>query len=308
MRDKRVKLIFFSIGGSEVRDFDISWQKILLFSTMLVIFLIILVGAVIGLFSNFYQNSRITSLQKTNQILKNQLGEMRERIDAVTEQIEKIEFLDDQQRLIAGLDIIDKDMRNAGRGGPSLATFVGDFSTLPDHTRDELTNIRIQVDQLEKRVQLAKESQQQIIETLEQNREWFEHLPTINPVRNGRITDTYGYRIDPFIEKPKMHTGLDIAAPVNTPVYAAAAGYVESVHHSYTPNANYGKYVTIDHGFGKKTLYGHLSKIFVRPGQRVNRWDIIGAVGETGRATGPHLHYEVRINDEPVDPAKFFFE
>ncbi|MDZ7330367.1 MAG: M23 family metallopeptidase [candidate division KSB1 bacterium] len=308
MRDKRVKLVFFSLRGSEVRDFSISWQKILLFSVMLVIFLIILVGAVVGLISNFYQNSRITTLQKTNQILKNQLGEMRERIDAVAAQIEKIEHFDDEQRLIAGLDIIAKDMRNAGRGGPSLASFVGDFSVLPDHTRDELTNIRIQVDQLEKRVELAKESQQEIAEIFKQKKEWVEHLPTINPVRNGRITDTFGYRIDPFIEKPKMHTGLDIAAPVNTPVYAAAAGYVESVHHSYSPNASYGKYVVIDHGFGKKTVYGHLSKIFVKPGQQVKRWDIIGAVGETGRATGPHLHYEVRINDDPVDPAKYFFE
>ncbi len=308
MRDKRVKLIFFSMRGSEVRDFNISWQKILLFSTMLVIFLIILVGAVVGLFSNFYQNSRITTLQKTNQILKSQLGEMRERIDAVTAQIEKIEFFDDEQRLIAGLDIIDKDMRSAGRGGPSLATFVPDMNLLPDNTRDQLTSIKIQVDQLEKRVQLAKESQQEILEKLEQKSEWFKHLPTINPVRNGRITDTFGNRIDPFIERPKMHTGLDIAAPVNTPVYAAAAGYVESVHHSYAPNASYGKYVVIDHGFGKKTLYAHLSKIFVKPGQQVKRWDIIGAVGETGRATGPHLHYEVRINDDPVDPAKYFFE
>ncbi len=307
MRDKRVKLIYFSLRGSEVKDFDISWQKVLLFATMLAIVLIILVGTVVGLFTNFYQNSRITTLRKTNQILKNQLGEMREKIDLVTAQIEKIELFDDEQRLIAGLDNIDKDMRNAGRGGPSLA-FTSEINALPRDTRNELTGIKIQVDQLDKRIQLAQDSQKEIGEVLEVKQERLQHLPTINPVRNGRITDTFGNRIDPFIEKPKQHTGIDIAARIGTPVYAAAQGYIEEVHHSYSPNLNYGKYIIINHEYGKRTLYGHLSQIFVKPGQQVNRWDIIGAVGETGRATGPHLHYEVRENDTPVDPLKYFFE
>ena len=307
MRDKRVKLLYFSLRGSEVRDFDISWQKVLLFATMLAIILIILVGAVVGLFTNFYQNSRITTLQKTNQILKNQLGEMRERIDLVTAQIEKIELFDDEQRLIAGLDNIDKDMRNAGRGGPYLA-FTSEINALPRDTRNELTNIKIQVDQLDKRIQLAQDSQKEIGEVLEVKQERLQHLPTINPVRNGRITDTFGNRIDPFIEKPKQHTGVDIAAHVGTPVYATAQGYVEEVHYSYSPNLNYGKYIIINHEYGKQTYYAHLSKIFVKPGQQVNRWDIIGAVGETGRATGPHLHYEVREDDTPVNPLNYFFE
>lgn len=307
MRDKRIKLIYFSLRGSEVRDFDVSWQKILLFATMLAIILVILVGAVVGLFTNFYQNSKITTLQKTNLILKNQLGEMREKINQVTEQMEKIELYDDEQRLIAGLSDIHKDMRKAGRGGPYYA-FTSEANALPRETREELTNIKVHVDQLDKRIQMALDSEKEIAEVLEVKHERLQRLPTINPVRNGRITDTFGNRIDPFTEKPKQHTGIDIAAPTNTPIYATAQGYVESVHHSYSPNRNYGKYIVINHSYGKQTLYAHLSKIFVKTGQQVNRWDIIGAVGETGRATGPHLHYEVREEEKPVDPLRYFFE
>ncbi|UCE06216.1 MAG: peptidoglycan DD-metalloendopeptidase family protein [bacterium] len=307
MREKRIKLIFFSLRGSEVRDFDLSWQKILLFSTMLVIILIILVGAVVGLLTNFYQNSRITTLQKTNQILKNQLGEMRRTIDKVTADMQKIETYDDDQRLIAGLDKIDKDMRHAGRGGPSYE-FANEANALTRETRDEITNIKIRVDQLERRIQLALESQNEINQVLEKKQEKLQHLPTINPVRKGRITDKFGNRIDPFVERPKQHTGIDIAAPAGTPIRATAHGVVEIVHQRYSPNRNYGKYIVINHGFGKETLYAHLSKIFVKPGQRIERWDIVGEVGETGRATGPHLHYEVRENGIPVDPLKYFFE
>jgi len=307
MRDKRIKLIFFSLRGSEVRDFDLSWQKILLFSTMIAIMLIILVGAVVGLFTNFYQNTRITTLQKTNQILKNQLGEMRQKIDKVTAQMDKIEVYDDDQRLIAGLDKIDKDMRNAGRGGPYYE-FTSEANALPRESRDEITDIKVRVDQLERRIQIALESQNDISQVFEKKQERLQHLPTINPVRRGRITDKFGNRIDPFIERPKQHTGIDIAAPTGTPIRATAHGVVEVVHHRYSPNRNYGKYIVINHSFGKQTLYAHLSKIYVKPGQQIKRWEIIGAVGETGRATGPHLHYEVRENEIPVDPLKYFFE
>jgi murein DD-endopeptidase MepM/ murein hydrolase activator NlpD len=306
MRDKRIKLVFFSFRGSEVRDFDISWQKIIAFLTMFAIILVILVVAFVGLFTSFYNNSKLSTLQQTNQILNNQLGQMREKIDAVSAHIGLIEVFDNDQRVIAGLDEIDKDMRMVGRGGPYF-DFTSQTNALPRETRNKLTDIKVRVDQLERRIELAQKSQSDIETIFTQKSDKLLHLPTINPVRRGRITDRFGNRIDPFIERPKQHTGIDIAAPIGTPVYAAAHGYVESVHHSYNRN-NYGKYVVIDHGYGKQTYYAHLSKIFVKPGQQVKRWDIIGAVGQTGRATGPHLHYEVREDNTPVNPINYFFE
>jgi len=307
MRDKRIKLIFFSLKGSEVKDIDLGWQKVIFYSSMLVTILIILVGAVIGLFTNFYQNTTITSLQKTNQILKTQLGEMRNSIDRVTAQIEKIEDYDNDQRLITGLDKIDKDMRNVGRGGPYYAAAIGE-NLLPRETRTDISEIKIRIEQLERRVQLAYDSQQEINRVLEEKEESIKHLPSIKPVEGGRITDKFGNRIDPFIEKPRLHTGIDIAAPPGTDVFASAHGVVEIVNHRFSPNRDYGKYIIINHGNKRQTVYAHLSKIYVKPGQKIKRWEVIGAVGETGRATGPHLHYEVRENETPVDPIKYFFE
>lgn len=307
MRDKRVKLVFFSLRGSEVKDFDLGWKKVLLFLSMLGVILIILSVSLIVLFSNFYRNSRFTSLQQTNQILKTQLGEMRKTVTKVTDQIEKLEAYDNEQRLISGLNKIDNDMRNAGRGGPYRA-FISEANILPRETHDELSEIKGRIDQLEGRINLVLDSQNEINQSLEARIERFKHLPTINPVDQGRITDYFGNRIDPFIERPRLHTGIDIAAPPGTDVYAAADGVVELVNHSYSPNRDYGKYIIINHDFGKQTLYAHLSQINIKVGQKVKRWDIIGLVGETGRATGPHLHYEVRENETPVNPISYLFE
>ena len=105
-----------------------------------------------------------------------------------------------------------------------------------------------------------------------------------------------------------MLEGIDIAAQVGTPVYASAAGVVSFVKYNYRPNKGYGREVVIDHGNGIKTRYAHLSEISVRVGQKVNRWDAIGRVGKTGRATGPHLHYEVIVESRHIDPIRYILE
>ncbi len=101
-----------------------------------------------------------------------------------------------------------------------------------------------------------------------------------------------------------MHAGLDVAASPGSPVYAPADGVVSFVGY----DEGYGKLISIDHGYGVNTRFGHNSQIYVQVGQRVSRWDVIGAVGSTGRSTGPHLHYEVRINGTAVNPANFILD
>ncbi|MBI4166050.1 MAG: M23 family metallopeptidase [Acidobacteria bacterium] len=126
-------------------------------------------------------------------------------------------------------------------------------------------------------------------------------MPSIWPVR-GHVTGGFGERMDPLNgEEGAFHSGMDIAAPAGTPVEAPADGIV----FSSGPDSGYGNAVLIDHGFGITTKYGHLSRVDVVIGQEVKRGQIIGAVGETGRTTGPHLHYEVHIHETPVNPAKY---
>ena len=164
------------------------------------------------------------------------------------------------------------------------------------------------IDQLKRKIQILGESREKVDETMRTKQEEIKHLPTIRPVRIGKITAQFGTRIDPFTERRAMHYGIDIGAPVGTPVYAAAEGIVTRIERNYKKNKGYGRLVVIDHGDGHKTKYGHLSKINVKLGQKVKRWEVIGEVGETGRATGPHLHYEVVAFGKRVNPIIYFFE
>lgn len=132
-------------------------------------------------------------------------------------------------------------------------------------------------------------------------------IPAIQPVSNkelNRIASGFGSRIDPVYKVSKFHAGLDFAAPVGTPIYATADGRVKSASRD---EGGFGNHVIINHGYGYETLYGHMVKIKARAGQSVKRGEIIGWVGNTGKSTGPHCHYEVHKNNNPVDPVYFFY-
>jgi murein DD-endopeptidase MepM/ murein hydrolase activator NlpD len=131
--------------------------------------------------------------------------------------------------------------------------------------------------------------------------------PAIQPVSNKdlkRIASGFGYRIDPVYKTTKFHAGLDFAAPQGTPIYATANGTVETAGNT---GNGYGNHVVINNGYGYSTLFGHMFRIKVKHGQKVKRGEIIGWVGNTGKSTGPHCHYEVHRNGEPVDPVYYFY-
>ena len=127
-------------------------------------------------------------------------------------------------------------------------------------------------------------------------------IPSLEPVKGTRFTSGYGVRSDPFKGRAAMHAGLDLAGPIGTPIYATADGTIGRAEWN---NGGYGNLVEIDHGRGIQTRYGHLSKFVVSAGQHVKRGDLIALMGSTGRSTGSHLHYEVRIDGKPVNPIPF---
>ncbi len=126
-------------------------------------------------------------------------------------------------------------------------------------------------------------------------------LPFGRPIKGGWISSGYGSRKDPFTGELRMHTGLDLSNSLNAPVFATAEGSVIFAEW----DGDYGKTIKIDHGFGFITYYAHLNKLSVKEGARVKRYDMIGLLGNTGRSTGPHLHYEIRIEGRPVNPWYF---
>ena len=126
-------------------------------------------------------------------------------------------------------------------------------------------------------------------------------IPSVQPVQSLRFTSNFGIRSDPFLGTARMHAGVDIPGPVGTPVYATADGTVDRAERA----GGYGNLLELDHGKGIQTRYGHLSKILVAPGAHVTRGQLVALMGSTGRSTGPHLHYEVRIDGHAVNPVPF---
>ena len=162
-----------------------------------------------------------------------------------------------------------------------------------DHELSQLrTDALIEERRLDDLVKAAKEKIARLAAT-----------PSVRPV-DGWVTSGFGPRLSPFTNQLAMHDGLDIGAPARTPVRAPAGGRVASVGY----DERMGNNITIDHGYGVQTHYGHLAKSFVKGGQKLKRGDIIGLVGSTGLSTGPHLHYMVKINDKSVDPERYILD
>jgi murein DD-endopeptidase MepM/ murein hydrolase activator NlpD len=159
------------------------------------------------------------------------------------------------------------------------------------------------IDWLKKEAASQEQILQELSEAAEKKSSRWAATPSIWPVK-GWITSGFGPRISPFTEKPTWHDGLDIGAAANAPVQAPAQGRVTSV--GFDPKL--GHMVKLDHGFGIETLYGHLAKPLVKEGQRVKRGDVVGLVGSSGLATGPHLHYMVKVNGQALDPNKYILD
>lgn len=164
--------------------------------------------------------------------------------------------------------------------------------------------------QLNKLILLAAYQQKSYndIEAMVKNKEkLLSAIPAIQPVSNRdltRIASGFGTRIDPVYKVPKFHAGLDFTAPIGTPIYATSEGTVSEAGFNA---GGYGNRVMINHGYGYETLYGHMARIKVRVGQKVSRGEVIGWVGNTGKSTGPHCHYEVHKDGTPVDPVYYFY-
>lgn len=170
-----------------------------------------------------------------------------------------------------------------------------------------VSSIFASLNTLGNRVAAQKKSYEEIANLMKNKEALLAATPAIQPVSNkdlGRIASGFGYRIDPIYKTIKLHAGLDFTGPSGAPIYATADGTVKTASFS---TSGYGNHVIINHGYGYETLYGHMSKIKSRNGQRVKRGEVIGYIGSTGKSTGPHLHYEVRKNGQKIDPVYFFY-
>jgi len=172
---------------------------------------------------------------------------------------------------------------------------------------DLINSIVNSMNNLSSRIKSQQASFQEINHLVNNKEKLLAATPAIQPVSNKdlkRIASGFGYRIDPIYKTVKLHPGLDFTSPAGTPIYATANGTVETAGNT---GNGYGNHVVINHGFGYKTLYGHMYRIKTRSGQKVVRGEVIGWVGSSGKSTGPHCHYEVIKNGNKIDPIYFFY-
>lgn len=215
----------------------------------------------------------------------------------------EVEERDDNiYRLYFEANPIPEEQRLAGFGG------VNRYRDLEGYENSDIiieTSKRLDI--LTKQVVVQSRSLDEIVKLAKDKEELLTSVPAIMPVRREdltRMASGYGWRTDPFTKVRKFHSGMDFSAPSGTPVYSPGDGVVTRADNRVS---GYGNHIRIDHGFGYTTLFGHLHKYNVRRGQEVKRGDLIGFVGNTGRSTGPHLHYEIIKDDQRIDPINFYY-
>lgn len=205
-------------------------------------------------------------------------------------------------RTIFEAEPIPASVRKAGFGG------VDRYKELAGFENSQLVIGTTQkLDMLAKQLYIQSKSFDEVVKLAQGKEKMLASIPAIQPISNKALRHApggFGWRTHPIYKTSEFHAGMDFACPMNTPIYATGDGVVERADNMAT---GYGNHVVLNHGFGYKTLYGHMSKMAVHPGQKVKRGQVIGYVGSTGLSTAPHVHYEVIKNGDRVNPINFFF-
>lgn len=241
-------------------------------------------------------------LQHSNELLSNQLTGIQGRVAGLETDLGSLADRDAELRVLAGLDVIDREVLEVGIGGPGSPTLEENpLYEVDPLAASQTFAVSYDLNALERRSRLLRESIMEAGDSLAAHRDLLEATPSILPAAGYLSSGFSSARLHPIHNEELPHEGVDIAAPRGTPILAAAKGRVTEAGRE----SGYGLTVEIDHGYGYSTLYGHASQVLVRPGQQVERGDVIGLVGSTGLSTGPHLHYEVRVAGRAVDPMNY---
>jgi murein DD-endopeptidase MepM/ murein hydrolase activator NlpD len=241
----------------------------------------------------------LNQLRQQTQEQKSKIHFFASKIEDLEKQLSKLKDFDKRIRIIANLEKGQETTPFMGMGGPS-ASDIREKLRAEKNEMGLAQQMRTDIERLELEATSQEESLSELEKLLQSKKDMLAHTPSVWPV-HGWVTSGFGFRTNPFTGLTQMHEGLDIANRIGTPVIAPADGIVSDTGKDST----YGNVVVISHGFGINSRFNHLSKILVRPGQRVKRGDKIAEVGTTGKSTGPHLHYEVRVNGIPVNPGRY---
>jgi len=241
-------------------------------------------------------------LRIENSRLVAQYNVLSRRLDQALGVMKDIQQRDDNlYRVVLQADPIADAVRKAGYGGTNRYEELMDMAN-----SDLVVNTTQKMDMLDRQLYIQSQSFDEVVALCKEHDDMLKCIPAIQPVSNKELKHTasgYGMRIDPIYKTAKFHEGMDFSANIGTPIYATGNGTVTKAGWQ----SGYGKVVIINHGYGYETLYAHMNDIDVRVGQKVIRGEVIGKVGNTGKSTGPHLHYEVHVKGKVVNPVNYYF-
>jgi len=260
---------------------------------LLAIFLIVIVSFPFITLSYISKSMQLAQIEKKRDAQNTQIVSLNKQVGEFQQRIQRLKEFDVKLRIIANLENAEETDPFLGVGGVTPREPWQGAAT-------DLQRMKVELDHLSTEAEFRERSFQELYSFLEGKKRQLVCTPSVWPVR-GWLTSGFGYRIDPFTGLRQLHEGIDIANRIGTPISAPADGLVARSFRNF----GFGLMVEINHGYGIVSRYAHLSKSYVRVGQRVKRGERIAAMGNTGRATGPHLHYEVRLNGVPINPMNY---
>jgi murein DD-endopeptidase MepM/ murein hydrolase activator NlpD len=295
------KIFYFSDSSLkfvEIKNFQTRILAVLIVSTIILTSLVI--GGYFILESFTSTTVSVATLKKENKELKVKLAEVAASYESLRAGIDSLVKMNEELRVAANLEPLSEDERLVGTGGSEAYLSSGVFGIISPDLNDAL-NV---VDDLNRKLEFELSQFNEIADQVNYNKELFECIPAIIPVFGDYSYKSYGMRMHPILQQRRFHKGIDIIVDTGTPVYASGKGKVIFVGR----RGGYGLEVVIDHGFGYRTIYAHLSKELVKKGQVVSRGEVIAKSGNSGLSSGPHLHYEVHHKGASMNPVDFFFD
>ena len=296
------KYILHTESESAVDQWHFSNAKILALVTVSLIVLgsFLLIGA--DYVSKVLYDKRLKEFKANYTSVISNIDAIQSRLKELDKQILDIEEKDKAVRTYAGMPDVDKDIRKLGIGGVALKESPV-LDNLAPAVSKEISELHLDIEKLSRQVNFELASYETIYEKVKSDINRIRHIPSIRPVSGGFLNSSFGYRQDPIDNVRRFHQGQDITVASGTPIFSPADGAVKRAYYI----GGFGNHIKLEHSSGYSTTYAHLSKIFVRHGQKIKRGDIIGETGNTGRSTAPHLHYEVHYRGTPKNPLDYFF-
>lgn len=301
MNNRFFSLIIVPDSGGDIKTGSFNFKFILGFFSSLIAIFFLCLFFIVGYHIKLSQEKNYKQAVTTNKRLVDHIKKTEKIYNTLSEKLAKIQQNDRYFRLFERMDIIDEEMYMAGIGGHVIVDETK-YSLLGEDLKVNLDKLDYSIITLDRRVAVMDSSFRDVQVTIHRNREMIDNTPSILPTHSIRFTQGYEWRNHPISRQRQFHAAVDIAGYLGQEIFATADGIVISVER----RGPLGNCIRIEHKYGYVSLYGHLSQILVKAGQKVKKNDLIGKMGSTGTTTGVHIHYAVLFGGRPQNPMEYF--